>query len=71
MFCFGVDICAGNDIFVLFYTQFGSGILSGHILGNSCSLSLSYLLYVLIPDSHLVFPTLYSGLGFFPDCTGS
>ena len=39
-----------------------TGWLSGHLLGNSCSLDLRYVSFVLVPACQFIFPFSIFGL---------
>ena len=44
-------------------------ITEGHLLGNSCSLSLRYVFLVKVPKYHFsFFQPLVCGVGIFSDC---
>ena len=59
----GFDLLNCLNVLCVFLYLVKSVQLSGLLLGNSCSLGLRYVLFVLEPDYQLTFLTLVFGVG--------
>ena len=57
--CFGVRVSVMLCLFIILLVQFG--LLSGHLLGNSCPLGKQFVLIVFC--LFVLFPVLVLGVG--------